>query len=141
MSAAVNGTKHARYEDELALELDGAIEITDVPASPNTRLASGVLLALAVVVTALNLRPSVTSVAPLLGEKGTLGPLTGAAQERVKSGRYASVSEVVRAGLRALDREDIDHEFTLVPQGMHNWWTFAGQMPAAWESIRGTLGA
>ena len=68
MSAAVNGTKHARYEDELALELDGAIEITDVPASPNTRLASGVLLALAVVVTALNLRPSVTSVAPLLGE-------------------------------------------------------------------------
>ena len=42
---------------------------------------------------------------------------------------------------RALDREDIDHEFTLVPQGMHNWWTFAGQMPAAWESIRGTLGA
>lgn len=42
---------------------------------------------------------------------------------------------------RALDREDIDHEFTQVPQGMHNWWTFAGQMPAAWESIRGTLGA
>src|SRR3546814_12622489 len=36
----------------------------------------------------------------------TLGPLTGAAQERVKSGRYASVSEVVRAGLRALDREE-----------------------------------
>lgn len=68
MSAAVNGTPHARYEDELALELDGAIEITDIPASPNTRLASGILLALAVVVTALNLRPSVTSVAPLLGE-------------------------------------------------------------------------
>ena len=71
MSAAVNGTQHTRYEDELALELDGAIEIADVPQSPNTRLASGILLALAVVVTALNLRPSVTSVAPLLGEMRT----------------------------------------------------------------------
>lgn len=36
----------------------------------------------------------------------TLGPLTGMAQERVASGRYASVSEVVRAGLRALEREE-----------------------------------
>lgn len=71
MSAAVNGSQHTRYEDELALELDGAIEITDVPASPSTRVASGVLLALAIVVTALNLRPSVTSVAPLLGEMRT----------------------------------------------------------------------
>ncbi|MUL66581.1 MFS transporter [Mycobacterium sp. CBMA 234] len=71
MSAAVNGSEHARYEDELALELDGAIEITDVPPSPSTRLANGVLLAAAVVVTALNLRPSVTSVAPLLGEMRT----------------------------------------------------------------------
>ena len=74
MSAAVNGSEHTRYEEELALELDGSIEITDIPPSPNTRVANGVLLAAAVVVIALNLRPSVTSVAPLLGEmRTTLG--------------------------------------------------------------------
>ena len=36
----------------------------------------------------------------------TLGPLTAAVRDRVKSGRTASVSEVVRAGLLALDREE-----------------------------------
>ncbi|MEP7222620.1 MAG: type II toxin-antitoxin system ParD family antitoxin [Novosphingobium sp.] len=36
----------------------------------------------------------------------TLGPLESAARERVSAGRYASLSEVVRAGLRALDREE-----------------------------------
>lgn len=59
-------------EDGLALELDGAIEVTT--ASTPTKVAGGVLLAAAVVLIALNLRPSVTSVAPLLGEmRGALG--------------------------------------------------------------------
>jgi len=36
----------------------------------------------------------------------TLGELAEPAQARVAAGRYASLSEVVRAGLRALDREE-----------------------------------
>jgi antitoxin ParD1/3/4 len=36
----------------------------------------------------------------------TLGPLTERAEARVQSGDYSSLSEVVRAGLRALDREE-----------------------------------
>jgi antitoxin ParD1/3/4 len=36
----------------------------------------------------------------------TLGPLAVRAEGRVKAGQYASLSEVVRAGLRALDREE-----------------------------------
>ena len=36
----------------------------------------------------------------------TLGALSEGAQARVAAGRYASLSEVVRAGLRALDREE-----------------------------------
>lgn len=36
----------------------------------------------------------------------TLGALKAAVDERVNTGRYASASEVVRAGLRALEREE-----------------------------------
>lgn len=36
----------------------------------------------------------------------TLGPLAAKAEARVRSGDYASVSEVVRAGLLALEREE-----------------------------------
>lgn len=36
----------------------------------------------------------------------TLGELGERAEARVRSGDYASLSEVLRAGLRALDRED-----------------------------------
>ena len=36
----------------------------------------------------------------------TLGPFAEKVDKRVKEGRYASASEVIRDGLRALDRED-----------------------------------
>lgn len=36
----------------------------------------------------------------------TLGELQDVVDSRVRSGRYASASEVLRAGLRALDREE-----------------------------------
>ncbi len=44
----------------------------------------------------------------------TLGPLAARAEARVRDGQYASMSEVVRAGLRALEREEalLDRLFT-----------------------------
>jgi antitoxin ParD1/3/4 len=36
----------------------------------------------------------------------TLGPQQASVEARVKSGEFASASEVLRAGIRALDRED-----------------------------------
>lgn len=58
-----------RYEDDLELELEGANEIPPVATA-----AGGALLTVAVVLTALNLRPAITSVGPLLPEmRGALG--------------------------------------------------------------------
>jgi antitoxin ParD1/3/4 len=37
----------------------------------------------------------------------TLGKLQAKVDERVRSGEYSSASEVLRAGLRALDREQV----------------------------------
>lgn len=45
----------------------------------------------------------------------TLGPLAERVEARVRSGDYASVSEVVRAGLRALDREEAMLERLFLP--------------------------
>jgi len=45
----------------------------------------------------------------------TLGPLAQRVEARVRSGEYASVSEVVRAGLEALDREDAVFERLFPP--------------------------
>ena len=58
-------TQRSNYGRDLSRQLDGADELPQgrVPA-----LGGGALLAVAVVLTALNLRPAVTSVAPLLGD-------------------------------------------------------------------------
>ncbi|NTY63471.1 MFS transporter [Mycolicibacterium sphagni] len=53
----------SRYEHDLTLELDGAVEVP-----PAGRVAAGAVLIVAVVLVALNLRPAVTSVGPVLGD-------------------------------------------------------------------------
>ncbi|MUM28186.1 MFS transporter [Mycobacterium sp. CBMA295] len=51
------------YEHDLELELDGAVEVR-----PAAMAAGGALLVVAVILTALNLRPAITSIGPVLGE-------------------------------------------------------------------------
>ncbi|WP_445165791.1 CynX/NimT family MFS transporter [Mycolicibacterium sp. Dal123E01] len=51
------------YEHDLTLELDGSVEVR-----PAGRVAAGGVLIVAVVLTALNLRPAVTSIGPVLGD-------------------------------------------------------------------------
>ena len=53
----------SRYEHDLSLELDGAVEVP-----PAGRVAGGAGLIVAVILVALNLRPAVTSVGPVLGD-------------------------------------------------------------------------
>jgi CP family cyanate transporter-like MFS transporter len=60
------------HPDGLESELDGAIEMT--PGNRKTVFAGGALLGLAVVLVALNLRPAITSVGPMLDEmRASLG--------------------------------------------------------------------
>ncbi|MFI5609189.1 CynX/NimT family MFS transporter [Amycolatopsis sp. NPDC051903] len=60
------------YADRLELELEGSLE-EESPRRPGV-VAGGLLLAIAVVLTALNLRPAITSIGPLLAEmRGDLG--------------------------------------------------------------------
>jgi len=58
-------TQQSNFGRDLSRQLDGADEL---PQGRVSALGGGALLAVAVVLTALNLRPAVTSVAPLLGD-------------------------------------------------------------------------
>ena len=61
----MNPRPHSDYGHDLSLQLDGADEI---PQGRVPVFGGGAILAVAVVLTALNLRPAVTSIAPLLGD-------------------------------------------------------------------------
>jgi antitoxin ParD1/3/4 len=59
----------------------------------------------------------------------TLGQLAARAEARVKSGAYSSLSEVVRAGLRALDREEavLDRLLGPVDEDDPKWQAYVGK--------------
>ncbi|CAM3905548.1 CynX/NimT family MFS transporter [Mycolicibacterium frederiksbergense] len=59
----MNGSRHTSALDDLEPDLDGSVELR-----PSEVAAGGALLVVAVVLTALNLRPAITSVGPLLGD-------------------------------------------------------------------------
>lgn len=63
MSRTLRNESLNGYEHDLELELDGAVEVR-----PGQMAAGGVLLVVAVILTALNLRPAITSIGPVLGE-------------------------------------------------------------------------
>lgn len=63
MTARPGDGRPSGYEHDLECELDGAVEIR-----PGVMAAGGTLLIVAVVLTALNLRPAITAVGPLLGD-------------------------------------------------------------------------
>ncbi|BBZ23791.1 MFS transporter [Mycolicibacter hiberniae] len=69
MNPEVRTTTRGRHEPDREPELEGAAGLR-----PTAMAAGGVLLTVAVVLTALNLRPAITSVGPLLPEmRGALG--------------------------------------------------------------------
>ncbi|MGV0815482.1 MFS transporter [Mycolicibacterium boenickei] len=63
MSRTLRNKSLNSYEHDLELELDGAVEVR-----PAQMAAGGALLIVAVILTALNLRPAITSIGPVLGE-------------------------------------------------------------------------
>ena len=63
MTGPGSGEFRTHYQHDLERELDGAVELR-----PGAMAAGSALLVVAVILTALNLRPAITSVGPLLGD-------------------------------------------------------------------------